>query len=405
MRFFLRPLARNRRSQHAYAVPNLLSNRDLLARLVGFDSSSHNSNRPIADFICDYLDLPGVAIDRQPSPDGEKMNLIVRIGPTEQSGGRGLVLSGHMDTVPADEPEWTSDPLTVTEVDGQYFGRGVCDMKGFIALAINAAASVDVASLKHPVVLIFTYDEEVGILGAKHLAYAYEGRGNLPRAAIIGEPTALKVVRMHKGFLGFDVVLTGKSAHSGYPHLGLNAIEPVGPLIEALKHFRTELQTESPPNCEYFPEVPFVALNLGTISGGTAANIVPDRCELACSLRLMPGMDTDDMIRRVRSVVENAMDNSPFEFEVTHQTPPLLLEEQTEIYRMLTERIGQTETLSASYATDAGWLQSLGMECAIFGPGSIEVAHRPNESLPISEFEACASVVDQLIRQSCGHIQ
>lgn len=398
-----RPLARNRRSQHAYAVPNLLSNRDLLARLVGFDSSSHNSNRPIADFICDYLDLPGVTIDRQSSPDGEKMNLIVRIGPTDQPDGRGLVLSGHMDTVPADEPEWTSDPLTLTEIDGRYFGRGVCDMKGFIALAINAAASIEVASLKHPVVLIFTYDEEVGILGAKHLAYAYEGRGNLPRATIIGEPTTLKVVRMHKGFLGFEVVLTGKSAHSGYPHLGLNAIEPVGPLIEALKQFRAELQTESPPNCEYFPEVPFVALNLGTVSGGTAANIVPDRCELSCSLRLMPGMDTDDMIHRVRSVVENATGDSPYEFAVTHQTPPLLLEEQTEIYRMLTERIGQMETLSASYATDAGWLQSLGMECAIFGPGSIEVAHRPNESLPISEFEACTSIVEHMIRQSCGN--
>ena len=345
-----------------------------------------------------------MTVDRQPSPDGEKMNLIVTVGPTDTTDGRGLVLSGHMDTVPADEPEWKSDPLMVTEIDGRYFGRGVCDMKGFIALAINAAASSEISSLQHPIVLILTYDEEVGILGAKHLAYAYEGRENLPRAAIVGEPTALKVVRMHKGFLGFEVVLTGKSAHSGYPHLGLNAIEPVGHLIEALKKFRTDLQTESPPSNEHFPDVPFVALNIGTILGGTAANIVPDRCVLACSLRLLPGMDTDSMIHRVRRVVDDALGDSPFDFVVTHQTPPLLLEKQSVIYEMLTKQIGQTETFSASYATDAGWLQSLGMECAIFGPGSIETAHRPNESLPISEFETCARIVDQTIRQSCGSI-
>jgi acetylornithine deacetylase len=386
-------------------VKNLLSNRDLLCRLVGFDSASQNSNRPIADFICDYLDLPGVTIDRQLSPDGEKLNLIVTVGPTETTDRRGLVLSGHMDTVPADEPEWRTDPLTLTEVDGHYFGRGTCDMKGFIALAVNAAASVDISSLRHPLVLILSYDEEVGILGAKHLASAYEGRDRLPRAAIIGEPTAVQVVRMHKGFLGFEIVLTGKSAHSGYPHLGFNAIEPVGPLIEALRRFRMELQSESPPNCEFFPEVPYVALNMGTISGGTATNIVPDRCELACSLRLMPGMDADAMMRRVHDVVDVAMGESPFEFEATHRTPPLLLEKQTRIYEILTKQIGQTATLSASYATDAGWLQSLGMDCAVFGPGSIEVAHRPNESLPISEFERCAAIVDQTIRQCCGSIQ
>jgi len=254
-------------------------------------------------------------------------------------------------------------------------------------------------------VLIFTYDEEVGILGAKHLASVYEGRAGLPRATIIGEPTELRVVRMHKGFLGFDIVLKGKSAHSGYPHLGLNAIEPVGQLIEALKQFRADLQAESPPNCEYFPEVPYVALNIGTISGGTAANIVPDRCELACSLRLLPGMDTGAMIHRVRNVVGDALGDSQFEFEVTHQTPPLLLEKDTQIYQMLTQRIGQTTTLSASYATDAGWLQNIGLECAVFGPGSIEVAHRPNESLSIAEFEECAIVLDQIIRPNCSGTQ
>ncbi len=405
MSFSIHPLARNGRSQHAYAVSNLLSNRDLLGRLVGFDSASHNSNRPIADFICDYLDLPGISIYRQPSPDEDKVNLIVTTGPSEVADGRGLVLSGHMDTVPANEPEWKSDPLTMVESDGHYFGRGVCDMKGFIALAMNAVASVKGSSLQHPLVLVFTYDEETGILGGKHLAYSYEGRDNLPTAAIIGEPTSLKVVRMHKGFLGFKVVLTGQSAHSGYPHLGINAIEPLGPLINALTQLRLDMKAESPPNSEYFPEVPFVALNLGTVAGGTAPNIVPDRCELVCSLRLLPGMDTPAMIQRVRQVVDEALGDCPFDFVVTHQTPPMLLDQQAMIYKMLTAQVDQTTTLSASYATDAGWLQALGLECAIFGPGSIEAAHRPNESLPMTEFEACESILDRTIRHCCGNIQ
>ena len=382
-------------------MSNLLSNRDLLARLIGFDSNSQKSNRPIADFICDYLDLPGVTVDRQPSPDNDKLNLIVRVGPSDVPDGAGLILSGHMDTVPADEPEWTTDPYTMTESDGHYFGRGVCDMKGFLALAMNAAASARSEELQCPLVLIFTYDEEVGILGSRHLAHSYEGRNCLPTAAIIGEPTSLKVVRMHKGFLGFKVAIFGKSAHSGYPHLGENAIEPAGSLIHALGQFRCELESESPPNAEHFPEVPFAALNIGTISGGAAPNIIPDRCEVACSLRTLPGTDNLPMIERVRATVDQTLGDSRFEFVVTNETPPLLLDTTARIYGMLAEQVGQTATHSASYATDAGWLQALGMQCAVFGAGSIEAAHRPNEYLPVAEFAECESIVQRAIEKFC----
>jgi acetylornithine deacetylase len=306
-----------------------------------------------------------------------------------------------MDTVPADEPEWNSDPYTLFESDGHYYGRGVCDMKGFLAVAMNVAASVRAEELKHPLILAFTYDEEVGIIGSKHLAQTYEGRGQLPTAAIIGEPTSLKVVRLHKGFLGFEVVLFGKSAHSGYPHLGKNAIEPAGALINALREFRRDLESESPPNAEHFPEVPYTALNLGTINGGSAANIIPDRCELACSLRILPGTDTKPMIERVHAIVHDTLSGWDFEFLVTNEAPPLLLAEDSKIYRMLTAQVDQTETYSASYATDAGWLQTLGMDCAVFGPGSIEVAHRPNESMPVAELAQCEAIVERAIDEFC----
>jgi acetylornithine deacetylase len=185
----------------------------------------------------------------------------------------------------------------------------------------------------------------------------------------------------------------------------MNAIEPAGSLIHTLKRFREELEAESPPNAEHFPEVPFVALNIGTISGGTAPNIIPDRCEVACSMRLMPGMDTPSMIQRVRDTIADALGESQYEFVVVNETPPLLVDDQSGIYRLLTEQVGQTSTFSASYATDAGWLQTLGMDCAVFGPGSIEAAHRPNESLPIAEFAACESVLERTISGCCSSPQ
>ncbi len=241
----------------------------LLARLVAFDTTSSASNLPLADFLCDYLDRPGVRIVRHPSPDGGKTNLAISVGP-EHEDRAGLVLSGHMDVVPAAEPEWRSDPFSMTDAGDRYVGRGTADMKGFLALAANrlaVAASAASAAFRRQLSLLFTYDEEVGTLGARHFTETFPGVARLPRDVVIGEPTSLRVVRAHKGMLRLRLGFRGQAAHSGYPHLGRSAIEPAARAIVALAALRRELESERPPHAEEFPDVPFAALNVGTVVG------------------------------------------------------------------------------------------------------------------------------------------
>jgi acetylornithine deacetylase len=382
-------------------LPNLLSDAALLTRLVAFDSTSRNSNLPIADFLCDYLDRPGVRIERNPSADGTKTNLIAWLGPEPAGDRGGLVLSGHMDVVPADEEGWRHEPFALADEGDRLVGRGACDMKGFLALAANLAAEAKPERWRAPLALVFTYDEEVGTLGAKRLTETFPAAERLPRSAVIGEPTSLRVARTHKGHTKLRVTLHGTSAHSGYPHLGANAIEPAGRVIVALTALRRELEAEAAPHRDLYPEVPFVPLNLGTVHGGAAINVVPDRCVVELGFRPLPGVDSGELTARIARAARAAA--APFEPEVEliSESPPLLLDEASPIHRYLCGLVGQSAGSSVSYATDAGWLQRLGLDCAIFGPGSIAVAHKPNESLPKDEFAAARGLFASAIRHFC----
>ena len=388
---------------------HLLPDSELLARLVAFDSTSRNSNLPIADFLAGYLDRPGVRLERNPSPDGTKANLIAWAGPmpepSDPAGTHsrpGLTLSGHLDVVPADEEGWRSDPFTLTDVGDRWVGRGACDMKGFVALAANLFAAVDLDRLTAPLALVFTYDEEVGTLGAHQLYETYAGGRALPKSAIIGEPTSLQVARLHKGHLKMRILLKGVSAHSGYPHLGVNAIEPAGRVVEALSQLRRDLEGEEVPHRELFPEVPFVPLNVGTIHGGSAINVVPDRCVVEIGIRLLPGMAAEPLLDRVRRAVTAAAAPLVPEFEMLADSPPMLLAADAPILHHLTSLVGQTEERSVSFATDAGWLALLGIDCAIWGPGTIAVAHKPNESLPKADLIAARGFLETTVRHFCG---
>jgi acetylornithine deacetylase len=399
----------------------VLSDADLLARLVAFDTTSRNSNLPLADFLCGYLDRPGMRIVRQPSPDGTKANVIAWLGPEPSSEDRGerpgLVLSGHMDVVPAEEPEWRSDPFRLTDGGDRWLGRGACDMKGFLAVAANAAldalAADTAGRLRAPLALVFTYDEEVGTLGARHLLESYPEGHLLPRSAIIGEPTSLRVARAHKGHLKMRITLHGRSAHSGYPHLGRNAIEPAGRVIGALAALRRAFEQEDAPSAGLFPEVPFVPLNVGTVHGGSAINVVPERCVVEVGVRPLPGMDSMALAERVHRAVISGLAGlaelaeesreaafAP-EIEILSDSPPMLLPEEAPIHRHLCALVGQPEGATVSFATDAGWLQRLGLDCAIFGPGTIEVAHKPNEHVPKSELERARELVGATVRRFC----
>jgi acetylornithine deacetylase len=377
-----------------------LSDGALLERLVAFDTTSRLSNLPLADFVANYLDRGGIRVERVWSQDGAKANLLIHAGP-EREDGEGLTLSGHMDVVPADEPEWRSPPFTLTRAGETYVGRGAADMKGFLALAINRLARAEPSRLRRPLALLLTYDEEVGTLGARRFAESGRISLGLPRDVIIGEPTSLRVVRLHKGMIRLQLGFRGRAAHSGYPHLGRNAIEPAAQAIGALARLRADMETERPPHGEHFPEVPYAALNVGVVSGGSAVNVIPDRCTVQLAIRLLPEMKAEEMTERVRSTVAASLPDEPFELTALGESPAMMLDERADLHRELCDIVGQRGTASVAFATDAGWLQTVGLRCAIFGPGSIEVAHRPNEFLPIAEFERAGELLDDIVRRRC----
>ncbi|MEM9558504.1 MAG: acetylornithine deacetylase [Acidobacteriota bacterium] len=393
------------------ATRPLFDDVELLRRLVAFDSTSRNPNRPIAEFVADYLDRPGIRIVEDPS-DGDpgKVNLIVHVGPgldPEGDNGRdGLTLCGHLDVVPADEPEWTSDPFELIDAGDRLVGRGACDMKGFDALAINTLARVDPATLTRPLALVLTYDEEIGTIGAHDLVRRHHATGRpaleqVPRRMIVGEPTSLQAVRLHKGHARQRLVVHGTPAHSGYPHLGHNALEPMGRVLVALAALRRELEAERSEQSRHFPEVPWVALNVAMLHAGTAINIVPDRAELELGFRVLPGLDAKAVAARIRAAVAAVLDGERWELSEPTQSPPMLLDESSDLYLEACALVDQDATVAASYATDAGWLQQAGFDCLLLGPGDIGVAHKPNEWVPKTDLARCATLLDHLVDRFC----
>ncbi len=376
---------------------------ELLKKLISFDSTSRNSNLPLADFLCDYLDRPGVTIERNLSPDGTKTNLLVWIGPDSNPAARdGLILSGHMDVVPADEDDWRSDPFVATRIHDHWVGRGTADMKGFLATAVNLLAMFDTKTARAPLALLFTYDEEVGTIGARHFVETWKGLRTLPRHVIIGEPTSLKPIRMHKGHMTVRFTTTGISAHSGLPHLGKNAIEPAAKIVNALAQLRDHLAQERPDSGSHFPEVPFLAINVGRISGGSAINVVPDECHIDVGVRTLPGTNIDDLANRLRTAANTAVGTDSYNFEIQGDSPPLLLDQKAPIHQAVCAEVGEEVSHGVAYATDAGWFQNLELDCLIFGPGSITVAHKPNEAIPHEELTRGKEHIEHLVRKFCA---
>jgi acetylornithine deacetylase len=387
-------------------VPRL-SDTDLLARLVAFDTTSSKSNLRLVDFVCDYLDEMGARIHRMPSEDGAKANLAVTAGPS-RGDGEGLTLCGHTDVVPAEELDWESDPFEAVHRNDTIAGRGTADMKGFLALAVQALAEVDPRTLNRPLALLFTYDEEIGTQGARRLAEAGGPPEPLPRRTIVGEPTSLSPARLHKGHLRVRIVVQGTAAHSGVPHLGHSAIEPAARVVVALEKLRCALEIERPPHGDAFPQVPFVTLNVGRIAGGGAANVIPDRCEIELGARLFPGMEAQDLVERIREAVERGAGDAPRTIEIVGESPPALLDEESDLWAWLNAEAANASMREAApgpasvpFATDAGWLQRLGFECVIWGPGSIEVAHRPNEFVPLDDLTRARATLARAVDRWC----
>ena len=372
---------------------------EILARLVAFDTTSRNSNLALIEYVEAELARLGVAGRRVPNTDGTKANLFATLGPNVEGG---VVLSGHTDVVPVDGQPWTSDPFVLTPRDGRFYGRGTCDMKGFLALALAAAPTFAAAGLKRPVHLAFSYDEEVGCLGAPDLIDAIAAELPRPSAVVVGEPTSMEAVCGHKGIAAFKVTVTGKEAHSSLTHLGVSANMAAIRLMAILSDLAEQLTRQADPASPFTPKG--ATLTIGQINGGTAVNILARQCVFVFDLRCPPGLDPMAALAPF-TVATQAVDATlkardpacGVKVERRSLTPAFAIEPDGVAERLARTLAGDNGPVRAvSYAAEAGQFQGAGFSTVVCGPGSIDQAHQPDEYVEVAQIERGAAFMVRL---------
>lgn len=376
----------------------LPSMKDQFAALIAVPSVSCTqpsldvSNRPVIDLLAGWLGDLGFACDIQQVAPG-KFNLLASYG----SGPGGLVLAGHSDTVPFDEKLWQTDPLKLTEVDGRWVGLGSCDMKGFFALAIEAVRPLLDKPFKQPLLILATCDEESSMSGARALAEA--GRP-LGRAAVIGEPTGLKPIRLHKGVMMERIDILGQSGHSSDPSLGHSALEAMHEAISELKGLRQQWQREY-RNPQF--SVPQPTLNFGCIHGGDNPNRICGQCSLEFDLRPLPGMDPEVLRAAIRQKLAPLAEQHQVKIDYNPlfpEVPPFEQVADAELVRVAERLTGHTAA-AVAFGTEAPYFQRLGCETLVLGPGDIACAHQPGEYLDMSRLQPTVRLLQQLIEHYC----
>jgi len=371
----------------------------ILERLVAFDTTSRDSNLALIAHVEDLLAPLGVTGRRVANPEGTKANFYATIGPAVAGG---VVLSGHTDVVPVDGQNWTSDPFTLTERGARLYGRGTCDMKGFVALALAAAPGFARRGLARPVHLAFSYDEEVGCLGAPSMIAEIVRNVAHPAAVIVGEPTSMEVVNGHKGIVSYFVTVTGHEAHSSLTHLGLSANMAAVRLMHRLSEIAEALEREADAKSPFLPA--HSTLTIGQINGGTAVNILARECVFVFDLRCPPGVDPQAILAPFlaeAAALDAAMKARFPETGVAvvrrSATPAFAPEPNGEgerIARLLAGDNGPPRVVP--YAAEAGQFQEAGFSVAICGPGSIEQAHQPDEYVDRNQMERGAAFMLRL---------
>ena len=382
-------------------MPARLSPRQILDKLVSFPTVSRDTNLPLIDWVEDYLESHGVTAHRVWNEDRTKASLYAHIGPKVAGG---VVLSGHTDVVPVDGQVWSSDPWTVTERDGRLYGRGTCDMKGFVALALAAVPLALAADLKRPLQLALSYDEELGCTGAPPMIA--EMARSLPRAAavIVGEPSRFSVVTGHKGGTGFKVHVKGYEVHSSLIHTGVSAIMAAAPLIDFANRVNAANAARPPAALAQMFDPPWTTLHVGMIQGGTAHNITAADCRFSCEIRVVPGEDIEDWVAALKGQVAQAVaamqtirPETGITVERFFSVPPLRPETDGAAEALARRLTGDNGLHVVSYGTEAGQFQAEGYSAVVCGPGDILQAHQPDEFLEISEFDAGWSFMQRLV--------
>lgn len=371
----------------------------MLERLVAYDTTSRNSNMELINDVRDMLSNLGIESRLTFNDEKTKANLWATIGPLDRGG---IVLSGHTDVVPVDGQDWASDPFKLVQRNGRLFGRGAADMKGFIACVMANARRMAEADLKTPLHFAFSYDEEVGCTGVKGLVEDMKHNLPAPMAVIVGEPTSMQIVGAHKGGHSYTTTVHGVDGHSSAPDLGANAIFAAARIISFVEQLGVRLKQSGDPENGFTPY--YTTVDCGLISGGTAQNIIPALCQFAWGFRNVPGDDTQKLTDEVFDFIEREIEpglkavspSAGVTHELRHYLPAMIPDEQSPAESLLRHLTGLNQSGRVAYGTEAAHFQNAGVPGVIFGPGSIEQAHLPDEYIDVSQMEAGHEFIHQL---------
>ena len=376
---------------------------ELLDRLIAFPTVSRDPNRALIDFVRDFLAERGIAAELFEAEDGRKANLFATLGP---AGVPGIMLSGHTDVVPVDGQDWTKAPFRMTVESGRAYGRGTTDMKGFVAAALRLADRAAREPLAVPIHLAFSHDEEIGCVGVRSMIDALATRAVRPRFAIVGEPTSMAIATGHKGKIGARATCCGVEGHSALAPRALNAIHFACDFINAVRARQERIEHEGARDDGY--DVPYTTLHVGRIGGGTALNIVPNRCTVDFEIRNIAEDDADailhdlmDEAAAIASRRRNAFPQADIAVEVFNTYPGLDTPSDAEVVRFVTGLVEAPTLRKVAFGTEGGLFTSrLGVPVVVCGPGSMDQGHKPDEFIALDQLGACDRMMDRLL-QAC----
>jgi len=372
-----------------------------LERLVAYPTVSSDSNLDLVADVAQHLEDCGARVEIFHDATGRKANVFATLGP-EADGG--IVLSGHTDVVPVSDQTWKSDPFTLRHSDDLLYGRGTCDMKGFIAAALVMAPRYARTDLRRPVHFAFSYDEEVGCLGARALLPELKKRGISPTIAIIGEPTEMRVIEGHKGCCEYTTHFTGRAGHGSAPDRGVNAVEFATRYVSKLMELRGALMMRAPQNSRFQP--PWTTLNVGRFTGGSAHNVIASSAEVAWEMRPVQKSDQAYVNEKLASyiaedllpVMQAIAPEADIRTEVVGEISGLEIMDDNAARDLVCALVGDNSTDVVAFGTEAGLFQQTGMSAVVCGPGSIHQAHKPDEYVSLGQLESCLEMLDGLGR-------
>ena len=377
---------------------------EMIRKLVGFPTVSRDSNLDLIDFVREYLKPYEADVRLTFDDDKRKANLFATLGP-RQAGG--IVLSGHTDVVPVQGQAWDTDPFTLMERDGNLYGRGTSDMKGFIAVVLTLLPGFVQRGLKSPLHLAFSYDEEVGCIGVGRLIKDLAVAGIKPQSCIVGEPTLMKPVIAHKGKKSYRATVRGLAAHSAYAPTGVNAVEAAAEAVAYLKRMARRHRDSGPYDRGF--DVAHTTVHTGVLHGGAALNIVPHDCTFDFEFRYLPGDDPQKLFEEFKAYVTHTLEpemravykDAGFDIQLMSQIPSLDNSAETEVVALAQGLSGNFEAGKVSYGTEGSQFQRAGIATVICGPGSIEQAHKPNEFVSIEQIAQSETFIRGLMSHVC----